>query len=125
MAQFGIHQYKSVSEMIPDAKHPRLPHFPRRQVNQIIAVRPAEQALLAAHLLPIALTSEDVHLLPGLQAPDDVIVFDGRRAAHVEPVDVADDAGRVVGEISDCLGCGVLCGHHPYGVKQKREKYQA
>ena len=51
-----------------------------------------------------------MHLLPGLQAPDDVIVFDGRCATDVEPVDIADDAGRVVGEVGDCFGGGVLRG---------------
>ena len=78
------------------------------KINQVIAVRPAEQAIFVAHLLPIALACEDVHLLPGPQTPEDVVCFDGRRAAHVEPIDIGDDAGRVVDENGCRLRGGVL-----------------
>ncbi len=106
--------------MNEDAEQACLPNLPRWQIDQVIAVRPADQAVFAAHLLPIAFAREDVHLLPRPQLPDDVFGFDGGRAAHVEPIDISDDARRVVNEIHHCFLRGILSGNEAGGEQQEK-----
>ena len=73
-----MHDRRGIHQAIVQEELARLANLPRRHIDQVIAVSPAKLPILAAHLLPVALAGEDVHLLPGLQAANDVVGFDGR-----------------------------------------------